>query len=254
MSDNEHRDSSDPVKDAGKTEAKKKNRKEKKSGQSWSVHLLSWFRALNSAARTAVIAVAVIAALAILIPAVTATTKFFSYQEATVTTEVETALKRIEESSQLATMEYIYNGVAKGLEKPADPDSRVLYYVSYQGTVRAGIDFQEIEVKPDPEDETKIQIFLPDIKIHDTDVVPGSLDYIFLDPAAETETVNATAFTLCEDQLRSAAAEDQSLLSMARDNAEETLKALMDPLIAQLDPEMQIEFVQDSETEQEEAQ
>ena len=59
--------------------------------------------------------------------------------------------------------------------------------MSYDATVKAGIDFDQVEISVD--DETKIiSVKLPEIKITDITVDIESMDYIFINDNANTET------------------------------------------------------------------
>ena len=95
-------------------------------------------------------------------------------------------LEKILTVSDLSTFEAIYNGIAK----VANPDDaqKVDYYVSYDATVKAGIDFEQVEISVD--DTAKIiSVKLPEVKITDITVDIESMDYIFIDDHANTETV-----------------------------------------------------------------
>ena len=49
-------------------------------------------------------------------------------------------LLKVLDVSELSAAEYTYNGIATKTTK----DNKVAYYVSYEGTVKAGIDFKDI--------------------------------------------------------------------------------------------------------------
>ena len=90
--------------------------------------------------------------------------------------------------SDLSTYEAIYNGVAT--MKNTENQEQVDYYVSYEATVKAGINFEELEINVD-KDKKIVTVNLPEIKITDTTVDISSLEYIFMNNEANTETVSS---------------------------------------------------------------
>lgn len=210
---------------------------------SWSVKLLEWFKTLNSTARTILFAVCLICILAAVIPIANNVKDFFTRKEATPITRINLCLDKIKNITDLATAEYDYTGVVKVHKDRTNPKSDIAYYVSYTGSYKAGIDFSAIDVITDPDDPSQIIISIPQIHIINPNVDPDSLDYIFLDNSAKTETVHAVAYQACVDQLRSVTGQDSSLLKIANDNARELIKALVDPLMSQTDPSYTIKFI-----------
>ena len=103
-------------------------------------------------------------------------------------------LEKVINVSDLSTFEAIYNGVAavENEEKPENID----YYVSYEAKVKAGIDFALVEVEVN-EAEKIITVTLPEVKITDVDVDIASLDYIFMNNKANTQTVSEQAYKKC---------------------------------------------------------
>ena len=82
-----------------------------------------------------------------------------------ITVSVETSLKEVLETSQLSTVEYTYNSIAEKIE-----DDVVKYYVKYKGVVKAGFDFDKLDVSKDTQDENKLIITIPEIIITSVDV------------------------------------------------------------------------------------
>lgn len=78
--------------------------------------------------------------------------------------------------SDMSTFEAIYNGIAE-VENEADP-TQTDYYVSYEAKVKAGFDFENLNMQVD-HDRKVITVKIPEIKITDVNVDIGSLDYIF---------------------------------------------------------------------------
>ena len=87
-----------------------------------------------------------------------------------------TALEKMVDVSDMSTFEAIYNGIAE-VENEADP-TQIDYYVSYEAKVKAGFDFENLNMQVD-HDRKVITVKIPEIKITDVNVDIGSLDYIF---------------------------------------------------------------------------
>ena len=136
-------------------------------------------------------------------------------------------LIKVLEDSNLSFATYQYDGVA---EKKND-DGKSLYYVSYNGEVRAGIeDFQQLTVEKDESGKTIITI--PEVKVTDARVVDGSLEFIYADKKYKDTANYAEAQQLAQQDLEASVQEDQErLLEAARENAVSTIRAMTEPLI-----------------------
>ena len=64
-------------------------------------------------------------------------------EEGTVTTISKASLEKVFEISELSTVDYSYNAVARAYEEDGVTPK---YYVAYEGTVTAGIDFSKIDL------------------------------------------------------------------------------------------------------------
>ncbi len=157
-----------------------------------------------------------------------------------VTISVETSLKEMITSSQLRTAEYTYNSIAE----VKDGDN-TKYYVSYNGTVSAGFDFEKVEIVRDGK---VIQIIVPDVQILEV-IVDPELDYIFIKDKYDTEQTYAEATEACKDDLWVKAQTNETLLKTARESAEDTLEALIKPFESQLSEGESFEIVFDTEKE-----
>lgn len=147
---------------------------------------------------------------------------------------IETSLKEIITSSQLRTAEYTYNSIVE--VKDGD---KTKYYVSYKGTVSAGFDFENVEIV---QEETKIYIVVPEIKILEVLVDPD-LDYIFVKKKYDTETTYAEATEACKADLRAKAEVNETLKKTAEESAMDTLLALVKPFESQLEEGESFEVV-----------
>ena len=157
-------------------------------------------------------------------------------EEGKVTTISKASLDKVFEISELATADYIYNAVAKSYEEDGET---VKYYVAYESTVKAGIDFSKLLV--DINEKGKIiKITIPDIEFQEKTVDPGTFNYIFKDEKYETENVHQEAFELCERDLEQRIANEKNLLELAEKNAVAIIKALVLPWVQQIDNGYQV--------------
>lgn len=148
----------------------------------------------------------------------------------------ETSLKEMIEIDELATLEYFYNSVAKVKEEDAD---KVKYHVAYEGTIRYGINFEQIGISIDEKNKI-INIVLPNVSLIDSNVNVETLEFIFEKDKYETETVVMEAKSICESDLETKATQNSDLKKMAKENAIDTINALLCPWIEQFAEEYKV--------------
>ena len=148
-------------------------------------------------------------------------------------------LEKILNVSDLSTLEAIYNGVAK-VTNPDDPQE-IDYYVSYNAAVKAGIDFEQVVISVD-EDAKIISVKLPKIKISDITVEIESMDYIFVNDDANTETVSEEAYKKCIDDVTRESNNETAIFELAEQNAKNIVEALIRPFVSSLDSEYQLQI------------
>ena len=146
-------------------------------------------------------------------------------------------LERIINASDLSTLEAVYNGVAKVTDED-DPDE-VAYYVSYDAKVKAGIDFKKVEIDVDKKEKI-ITVTVPKTKINDINVDINSLDYIFIDDDAITETVSEQAYKKCIEDVTKETKTEDAIYKLAEENTKNVIQALINPFVTQLDEEYQL--------------
>lgn len=174
------------------------------------------------------IIVVFVAAVAIVIAIMSSPGKTNSKQ----ITTVKSTLEKILETNDLQTAQIIYNAVAT---KKDDSGEKVQYYAAYDGTITAGIDFSKVDISSDPETNT-ITVTLPPAEVLECTVDPGTIEYIFLEKKAETETVAQEAYKLCTEDLKRRSEEDTAkVCKTAYDNAKKTIEGLFMPWLQQLD-------------------
>lgn len=148
-------------------------------------------------------------------------------------------LEKIINVSDLSTLEAVYNGIAK-VTNNEEPDE-VAYYVSYDAKIKAGIDFQEVDINLDNEKKV-IKVKIPEIKINDINVDIASLDYIFMDDKSNTETVSEQAYKKCIEDVTNEINTEDAIYELAKENAQNVIEALIKPFINQLDAEYKLEI------------
>ena len=143
----------------------------------------------------------------------------------------KSTLERIINVSELSTFTAVYNGIARvaNEKKPEKID----YYVSYEATVNAGIDFQKVEISMDEEQKT-ITLKVPEAHITNQSVEMSSLDFIFLNQKADKSGVTEAAYKACEEDVRQESEQQTAICELAKQNAENVLKALTKPIVDQL--------------------
>ena len=152
----------------------------------------------------------------------------------------ESTLREVLEISELSTISYTYNGIVGAYEELGTLESGTVYgesqyYVSYKGTVKAGIDFDKIDIKIN-EEQKQIKVKLPKAEIQDAIVDEGSLEYLHRKSQSDSKGNNfKKAFQLCTQDLQNKTKEDKSLLKLAQENAKSTVKALLEPWIEQME-------------------
>ena len=151
----------------------------------------------------------------------------------------KSTLEKVINVSDLSTFEAIYNGIAvvTNEEKPENID----YYVSYEAKVKAGIDFEKVNLEVN-EDEKIITVTLPEVKITDVNVDIASLDYIFMNKRANTETVSAQAYKKCIDDVTKESNSTTEIYELAKQNARNIVEALIKPFVEQLDDKYELKI------------
>lgn len=149
----------------------------------------------------------------------------------------ESNLEKIINVSDLSTLEAVYNGIAE-VTNSENPD-QIDYYVSYEAKVKAGIDFQQVDLDVDNEQKV-ITVTIPEIKINDVNVDIASLDYIFLNHKANTQTVSEEAYKKCIEDVTNETNAEDTIYELAEENAKNIIEALIKPFVCQLDAEYKL--------------
>lgn len=158
-------------------------------------------------------------------------------KEAEVITK--STLEKMINVSELSTFEAVYNGITQIMNKK--DDQKVDYYVYYEAKVKAGFNFEEVKIDLDSK-EKKIVITLPEIKINDINVDIASLDYMFENKKADTQTVSQEAYKAAIEDVTKESEKETAIYDLAKQNAVNIVEALIRPFVQQIDSEYQIEI------------
>ena len=131
-------------------------------------------------------------------------------------------LEQVLQIDDLSVCEITYNGVAEVPQK--NHPTKVVYYVSYEAEVKASINMADIDVQIDDnvgEGQAKKIIV--------------TLDYMFVKKSANTADVSEEAYAACIADAGSECRGNEVFLQMAKENCENTVKALLMPIIENQD-------------------
>ncbi len=143
-------------------------------------------------------------------------------------------LEKIINTSELSTFTAVYNGIAKVMDekKPEEID----YYVSYEATVDAGIDLDQVNITMNEETKT-VTVKIPEVHITDSTVDIKTLDFIFYNSKSNTSSVTQEAYAACEADVDEETKTHDAIFDLAHQNAVNVIKALVSPFIEQAGPE-----------------
>ena len=143
----------------------------------------------------------------------------------------ESTLSEVVSTAVLYTASYPYNGFV-GIK---DAGGTVKYYVAYKGNVKAGFDFDKVEVSLD-EDTDTITVILPELNPLEI-TVDNDLDYLFMDDKMNTEGIFSQAYTAAEEDLKNRMRDDAAIKKAAVESAKTAELALLKPWVEQVDPD-----------------
>lgn len=127
--------------------------------------------------------------------------------------------------SELATSEFIYNGIAEVYED--EKKEKIEYYIRYDAKVRAGIDIKNVDFNI-LQEEKIIEVALPNVEIFTPPTIdPDSLSYIPSEKPYDLKEI----FETCEKDVMKEAEEAEELKTSAIENLEAIIEALLKPII-----------------------
>lgn len=146
------------------------------------------------------------------------------------TTITKSSLKQVLDISELSTVEFRYGSVTQAVDKKDKP----IYYVSYNGTVQVGIDFKEIAENISIDTEQRvITVSIPEPKIMSTNVNIETLDYLFVNEKYNKAGLAEEALQLCRADLEKELQQNNEILEIAKENAVNAIKQLLEPFSTQ---------------------
>ena len=153
------------------------------------------------------------------------------------TTITTSTLQKVLNISDFSTLEFRYGSVVQS----QDDKGKAKYYVTYNGTVKIGIDFAEIakNITIDPSAKT-VTVKIPEPKVLSTNVNVDTLDYIFMKDKYNKTGLTDEALKLCKQDLKNELDNTPEVFHIARENAETAVKQLLDPWLKNVDPEYTI--------------
>ena len=152
-------------------------------------------------------------------------------------TVVKSSLTGFADISKLSVLELPFNTYTTVYEKDKngkDDMDKPKYHVAYNGTVRLGIDFNDIKITEDAEKKI-IYVEIPDVKIQNVSV-DEDLNFIFAKDKYETENVVAKSIPICQEDLTKKVNGEngENMKLIAKENAIASIKAITEPLIKHL--------------------
>ena len=135
----------------------------------------------------------------------------------------ESDLERVVNISKLATVDYVYKGIA---EIP-NSEGGVAFHAKYKAHVRAGFDMSDIKFKIDDENKA-ITVYAPDLILELPTIDSSEMGYLPENVEADLGEVIA----LCRDDAITEVGEEKSLIrEKAYENFKTTIEGLTLPLI-----------------------
>ncbi len=148
----------------------------------------------------------------------------------------ESSLYKIVDKSDLSTYQCTYNDICTVMDKE-DPE-KVAYYCAYEAKVDAGIDVTQTNISlVKGKDKNIISITIPRANITDANVDISSLDYMFVEDSAENDTVSNEAYKACIEDVTQKSINEDSICELAQKNAENVVRALVEPFVEQVNSE-----------------
>ena len=164
-------------------------------------------------------------------------------KEGRIKTNVKTSLVKLVEKSDLETVNFNYNVIAKKCmkEENCDLNSNNIkdfeYVLSCTGTVTAGIDFDNVKIDVNNQDK-KIIITMPDFKITEENV--KSLKFLNGEDVSASELPEARS--LCKKTIKEKSSMDDKILPAAKEQAEVVLQSFYEQWVKAFDEEYKVEI------------
>lgn len=150
--------------------------------------------------------------------------------------EVSSALEKMIFKNKMTTFLSVYDGIVT----VKDDGGKVKYHVAYEAVVKTGIDFSKVDLTFDEENKKQIHIVVPVATINEINVDHKSLDFMFQNEKHNTPETVAEAYGLCQNDALSECANQKAIFKLAKQNAGNVLKAMVEPIVKQIDAEYSV--------------
>lgn len=158
-------------------------------------------------------------------------------KEEKVTTII--TLEKIINKSELNTFQAIYNGIAEvNNEQKRD---ELDFYVSYKSKIQLGFDIKDIKIEKNDVSK-KIIVNIPEVEIKKVNVDIGTLDFMFLNDKSNERSVTERAYKACIKDAKEESKNKKEIYKLANQNANNIIKALINPFVKDFDEEYTIEI------------
>ena len=108
-------------------------------------------------------------------------------------------------------------------------------------SVKLGINLNNVNIKTDTNNKC-ITVSMPKIEVESTDIDEESLDFIFKKRNANDTGIIKVAYQACVEDAKAEIANQETMFKIARENAADTVRALILPLVQNVDENYTIEF------------
>ncbi|MBQ6997675.1 MAG: DUF4230 domain-containing protein [Oscillospiraceae bacterium] len=165
----------------------------------------------------------VFAAVLVLMIVLFATGAFDAPKETLITTST---LTEVIKTAKLSTAKYVQHGVAKA-HIEGTKDGYVLYYA----VVKPNINLEDIDYEID--DNSKVvTVILPDKFSFEIELLQDEEHKFYYYPDEKDDWTGKDVTYICKTDARAKAEANAELITSARKNLENTIKSLLDPLLA----------------------
>ncbi len=164
-------------------------------------------------------------------------------KEGKIKISAKTSLDRFVEKSDLETVNFTYNVIAKKCKDMNDCDLKsnniddFEYVVSCKGTLTAGIDFKDVKIDVNSK-EKKLIVTLPEATIKEINV--NSTNFLNGKDVPASELPNARK--LCEDTTKEKSNKDGKLLPAAKEQASVVLESFYEQWVKAFDNDYTVEI------------
>lgn len=158
-------------------------------------------------------------------------------EERKIKISAKSSLTKINEQTNLETVEYSYTSVAKKCIKKDCKGNKLSdheYFVKYDGVVVAKIDFNKIKIEVD-KNEKKVTVIIPEPKIDDKDYAikddKDALKFMFKSQKYNDADKLPEIRQACIEDMKNKVEKEPLILETAKKNAIEVINAFMEPWI-----------------------